>query len=91
MKGERSLREAAAASKLLTSPSNNDGDNDNLNRRYPATRDTTRDEGGGGVVDVEDVEDEDEVDLSWATVFKRTFEGYIRNERPNMYGEWLRW
>ncbi|KAI6047722.1 hypothetical protein EDC04DRAFT_2863911 [Pisolithus marmoratus] len=24
-------------------------------------------------------------------VDKRTFEAYIRNERPNMYGEWLQW
>jgi len=30
-------------------------------------------------------------DLSWATVLKRTFEGYIRGVRPNMYGEWLSW
>ncbi|KAF7799256.1 hypothetical protein EIP86_010488 [Pleurotus ostreatoroseus] len=28
-------------------------------------------------------------DLSWAAVLKRTFEAYIRGERPNMYGEWL--
>lgn len=34
---------------------------------------------------------DDEVDLSWSTVLKRTFEGYIRAERPNMYGEWLNW
>jgi WD repeat and SOF domain-containing protein 1 len=31
------------------------------------------------------------IDLSWATVHKRTFEAYIRGERPNMYGEWLHW
>jgi len=30
-------------------------------------------------------------DLSWATVLKRTFESYLRGERPNMYGEWLDW
>ena len=35
--------------------------------------------------------DDDKVDLDWATVLKRTFESYIRDERPNMYGEWLRW
>jgi len=34
---------------------------------------------------------DDEVDLSWSTVLKRTFEGYVRGERPNMYGEWLEW
>jgi DDB1- and CUL4-associated factor 13 len=30
-------------------------------------------------------------DLSWATVLKRTFEAYIRGERPNMYGEHINW
>jgi len=34
---------------------------------------------------------DDKRDLDWATVLKRTFEGFIRGERPNMYGEWLRW
>jgi len=34
---------------------------------------------------------EDKRDLDWATVLKRTFEAYIRGERPNMYGEWLEW
>ena len=33
----------------------------------------------------------DKRDLDWATVLKRTFEAYIRGERPNMYGEWIRW
>jgi DDB1- and CUL4-associated factor 13 len=33
----------------------------------------------------------DKRDLDWATVLKRTFESYIRGERPNMYGEWLQW
>ena len=34
---------------------------------------------------------EDKRDLDWSTVLKRTFESYIRGERPNMYGEWLKW
>ena len=34
---------------------------------------------------------DDKRDLDWATVLKRTFEAYIRGERPNMYGEWIRW
>ncbi|KAK7053032.1 hypothetical protein VNI00_004353 [Paramarasmius palmivorus] len=34
---------------------------------------------------------EDKRDLDWSTVLKRTFEGYIRGERPNMYGEWIDW
>ncbi|KAL0951334.1 hypothetical protein HGRIS_008039 [Hohenbuehelia grisea] len=38
----------------------------------------------------ERVED-DRRDLDWATVLKRTFESYIRGERPNMYGEWIQW
>lgn len=33
----------------------------------------------------------DSRDLSWSAVVKRTFEAYIRGERPNMYGEWLKW
>jgi WD repeat and SOF domain-containing protein 1 len=33
----------------------------------------------------------DELDLAWATVLKRTFEAYLRGERPNMYGEMLEW
>ncbi|VDB97866.1 unnamed protein product [Peniophora sp. CBMAI 1063] len=35
--------------------------------------------------------EEDRRDLTWATVLKRTFEAYIRGERPNMYGEWIAW
>lgn len=34
---------------------------------------------------------DDKRDLDWSTVLKRTFEAYIRGERPNMYGEWIRW
>ncbi|KAG6832315.1 hypothetical protein H0H92_003548 [Tricholoma furcatifolium] len=37
------------------------------------------------------LEGADRRDLDWATVLKRTFESYIRGERPNMYGEWLEW
>ncbi|KAG8947721.1 hypothetical protein FRC04_010495 [Tulasnella sp. 424] len=33
----------------------------------------------------------DSRDLAWSAVLKRTFEAYIRGERPNMYGEWLKW
>lgn len=47
-------------------------------------------------VDDDDLEGEESVlkdkrDLDWATVLKRTFEAYIRGERPNMYGEWIQW
>ncbi|MBW0485558.1 hypothetical protein O181_025273 [Austropuccinia psidii MF-1] len=41
-------------------------------------------------LDEDDVAD-DERDLGWATILKRTFEAYLRCERPNMYGEWLDW
>ncbi|KAJ7129001.1 hypothetical protein C8R43DRAFT_896987 [Mycena crocata] len=36
-----------------------------------------------------DLETEDQRDLDWSTVLKRTFEGYIRGENPNMYGEYI--
>ncbi|EPT04009.1 hypothetical protein FOMPIDRAFT_74186 [Fomitopsis schrenkii] len=39
----------------------------------------------------DDVVENDKRDLDWATVLKRTFEAYVRGERPNMYGEWLKW
>lgn len=39
----------------------------------------------------EDSISNDKRDLDWAAVLKRTFESYIRGERPNMYGEWIQW
>ncbi|CAE6469311.1 unnamed protein product [Rhizoctonia solani] len=36
-------------------------------------------------------QDEDQPDLSWATVMKRTFEAFIRGERSNVYGEYIKW
>ena len=39
----------------------------------------------------EETIEDDKRDLDWATVLKRTFEAYIRGERPNMYGEWIQW
>jgi len=39
----------------------------------------------------EDLIEDDQRDLDWSTVLKRTMESYIRGERPNMYGEWLEW
>ena len=38
---------------------------------------------------VETVELDDIRDLSWAAVTKRTLEGWVRGERPNLYGEWF--
>lgn len=48
---------------------------------------------GGVYKEVEDeIESEgDKRDLDWSAVLKRTFEAYVRGERPNMYGEWLHW
>jgi hypothetical protein len=76
LKGEKTLRQAARAAKVM-------GDEE-----------TPRDVDVRINVDDRDGMDEvgeDEADLSWSTVLKRTFEAYIRAERPNMYGEWLRW
>ncbi|KAJ7357259.1 glycosyltransferase family 32 protein [Mycena albidolilacea] len=39
----------------------------------------------------EDKVEDDQRDLDWSTVLKRTFESYVRGERPNMYGEWIEW
>jgi WD repeat and SOF domain-containing protein 1 len=46
-------------------------------------------ENSEGTTSREDMDDE--LDLSWSTVLKRTFEAYLRQERPNMYGEWMSW
>jgi len=39
----------------------------------------------------EDTAEDDARDLSWATVLKRMFESYLCGDRPNMYGEMLKW
>lgn len=39
----------------------------------------------------QDKVENDRRDLDWSAVLKRTFESYIRGERPNMYGEWIYW
>lgn len=57
---------------------------------------TTKAIGGAGDILDDEAEDDDrdegdKTDLDWSTVIKRTFEAYIRGERPNMYGEWLVW
>lgn len=50
-------------------------------------------EAAASVPDEEDImeSEPDKRDLDWSTVLKRTFEAYIRGERPNMYGEWIEW
>lgn len=77
IKGERTLREAAVVAKHL--------------EHHPDATEVDLRKIRNGKDVVEDGEDEDEQDLSWATVLKRSFEAYLRAERPNMYGEWLRW
>lgn len=39
----------------------------------------------------EDLVANDKRDLDWSIIMKRTCEAYVRGERPNMYGEWLKW
>ncbi|KAF7306823.1 Pyruvate kinase [Mycena indigotica] len=45
----------------------------------------------GAAGDDDDSATSDPRDLDWSMVLKRTFEAYIRGERPNQYGEWLNW
>lgn len=47
--------------------------------------------GGAGNSTDEDLVANDKRDLDWSIIMKRTCESYIRGERPNMYGEWLKW
>ena len=54
-------------------------------------REALRATGMPAPVDGEEPTADDKRDLDWSTVLKRTFESYIRGERPNMYGEWLKW
>lgn len=75
IKGERLLRDSARAAKILE------------DHPEATNVDIRMHEGHGH----EDDDFKDEADLSWSTALKRTFEAYVRAERPNMYGEWLRW
>ncbi|WVQ85933.1 hypothetical protein IAT38_008101 [Cryptococcus sp. DSM 104549] len=81
IKGERALREAARDASI-EGQAHLAGD-DVEPRDSPAPGE------GADVTNREDMDDE--VDLSWSTVLKRTFEAYLRAERPNAYGEWLEW
>ncbi|WWC65185.1 uncharacterized protein I303_107799 [Kwoniella dejecticola CBS 10117] len=83
IKGEKALKEAAKLNSLAGQANLiKDGDRD-------SELGETKVEGDGLVTTREDMDDE--VDLSWSTVLKRTFEGYLRGERANAYGEWLEW
>ncbi len=80
-KGENALREAqrAASSSAKAEAVRTLSEEDELDA----------DGAKGGVTKREDMDDE--LDLSWSTVLKRTFEAYLRGDRPNMYGEWIKW
>nr|XP_019051069.1 WD repeat and SOF domain-containing protein 1 [Kwoniella bestiolae CBS 10118]OCF29999.1 WD repeat and SOF domain-containing protein 1 [Kwoniella bestiolae CBS 10118] len=84
IKGEKALRDAAKASSL-EGQAHLVGEDVDLDGEVGKT--TV--EGEGLVTSREDMDDE--LDLSWSTVLKRTFEGYLRGERANAYGEWLEW
>ncbi|WWC92301.1 uncharacterized protein L201_007255 [Kwoniella dendrophila CBS 6074] len=91
IKGEKALKDAAKAS-TLQGQANIISDNDNNDNENGDERETI----GKSIIQGESLvssrEDmDDEIDLSWSTVLKRTFEGYLRAERPNAYGEWLEW
>ena len=81
IRGERALRKAEAAKKAstLTLPA----------VKTPTMTDDVTAAGEEPIAPLEDMDDE--VDLSWSTVLKRTFEAYLRGERPNMYGEGISW
>ncbi|ORY31229.1 hypothetical protein BCR39DRAFT_526993 [Naematelia encephala] len=82
IKGEQTLREAQRAAKAAALSKEDRTDED-------VTPHDTDSSGGSPVSSREDMDDE--LDLSWSTVLKRTFEAYLRNERPSAYGEWLNW
>ena len=72
---------AAAAAPVNPGPKNPSGKQDELHHAFAADQDKT--------IEMEDSVSNEEHDLSWSTIIKRTFEAYIRGERPNMYGEYI--
>jgi len=91
--GERVTRaKALAAKQLSSSSSKTKGSNEKKHEGYDhRLREELEEELMRTIkLDQDDVAD-DERDLGWATVLKRTFESYLRCERPNMYGEWIDW
>lgn len=83
IKGENTLREALKAAKAIKDAE--DGVNGATDSRWEG-EDADLNSGVTGRDDMDD-----EVDLSWSTVLKRSFEAYLRGERPNAYGEWIEW
>lgn len=76
----QALRNGAAKAPVNPGPKKPSGDVDELHHAFADDE--------GKTIDLEDELDE-EHDLSWGTVAKRTFESYLRGERPNMYGEYI--
>ena len=74
-KGEKALRDAVRVPEMTSSEEDDDSSAGTEREEKVTTRDDM----------------DDEVDLSWSTVLKRTFEAYLRAERPNAYGEELLW
>ncbi|KAJ6519714.1 glycosyltransferase family 32 protein [Mycena sanguinolenta] len=56
-----------------------------------AARSTMSGERPAETEEEDDKVEDDQRDLDWSTVLKRTFESYVRGERPNLYGEWIEW
>ncbi|CAH7687064.1 hypothetical protein PPACK8108_LOCUS21796 [Phakopsora pachyrhizi] len=97
--GEKVARARLLSEKKVTSEnklstqSGGNGDHESENRKDGKKTSQSREEVEKHIletlrIDEDDVAD-DERDLGWATILKRTFESYLRCERPNMYGEWL--
>ncbi|WRT70707.1 uncharacterized protein IL334_007705 [Kwoniella shivajii] len=90
IKGEKASKEAAKAKdSTVAGQAQLLGEKADMNAQNPDDIGQTIVEGESLVSKREDMDDE--IDLSWSTVLKRTFEGYLRAERPNAYGEWLEW
>ncbi|KAG8985087.1 hypothetical protein FRB94_012019 [Tulasnella sp. JGI-2019a] len=89
-KARTKLRDEAAKSSREAQASSSSWSGSSKHRATHHTRPLTEKQ----LQALEDEEDDvlrDVRDLPWSTVMKRTFEAYIRGERPNMYGEWLEW
>jgi len=80
IKGEKALRDAQKLAKAQTLAEERAAVNTEI-------LEDPNDPVDAGVSERDDMDDE--VDLSWSTVLKRTFEAFLREERPNMYGEEL--
>lgn len=92
IKGEKALRDAQRAASRQTVGGNGADSTPTpkaLDGAQGAAAEYVSDGAGADVSTREDMDDE--VDLSWSAVMKRTFEAYLRQERPNMYGEWMSW